>query len=179
MNPVCTTLFTAVLAALVSAPAWAENCADTTFATLSSIACEGSFVGNINGSASEITAIDGFFGASFTYAGKSDDPSFGPFTSNPTVSVGGTLTFDAPISGEFVIGLKAADNFSYYLFDALSPISSLTFSSTAGIAENKRGIPQDLSHAALYVTAVPEPETYALMIVGLGLLGWTARRRRV
>lgn len=28
------------------------------------------------------------------------------------------------------------------------------------------------------VTAVPEPETYAMLLAGLGLLGWTARRRR-
>jgi len=29
------------------------------------------------------------------------------------------------------------------------------------------------------VAAVPEPETYAMMIVGLGLLGVVARRRRL
>lgn len=29
-----------------------------------------------------------------------------------------------------------------------------------------------------FVTVVPEPETYALMLAGLGLLGWTARRRQ-
>ncbi|MEW6678678.1 MAG: PEP-CTERM sorting domain-containing protein [Pseudomonadota bacterium] len=28
-----------------------------------------------------------------------------------------------------------------------------------------------------YVAAVPEPETYALLLAGLGLVGWTARRR--
>jgi len=28
------------------------------------------------------------------------------------------------------------------------------------------------------VTPVPEPETYALMLAGLGLVGWAARRRR-
>ena len=28
------------------------------------------------------------------------------------------------------------------------------------------------------VTAVPEPETYALMLAGLGVMGWVARRRR-
>ena len=28
-----------------------------------------------------------------------------------------------------------------------------------------------------FVTVVPEPETYALMLAGLGLVGWVARRR--
>ncbi len=29
-----------------------------------------------------------------------------------------------------------------------------------------------------FVTAVPEPQTYALMLAGLGVLGWAARRRQ-
>ena len=29
-----------------------------------------------------------------------------------------------------------------------------------------------------FLVPVPEPETYALMLAGLGLLGWTARRRQ-
>jgi hypothetical protein len=32
--------------------------------------------------------------------------------------------------------------------------------------------------ASVTVGAIPEPETYALMLAGLGLVGWTARRRR-
>ncbi|MEO8125343.1 MAG: PEP-CTERM sorting domain-containing protein [Burkholderiales bacterium] len=28
------------------------------------------------------------------------------------------------------------------------------------------------------MTAVPEPQTYALMTAGLGVIGWFARRRR-
>jgi hypothetical protein len=30
-----------------------------------------------------------------------------------------------------------------------------------------------------YIMAVPEPETYAMLITGLGLIGFSARRRRV
>jgi len=35
-----------------------------------------------------------------------------------------------------------------------------------------------LSSSGLYVQAVPEAETYAMMLAGLGLVGWVARRRR-
>ena len=31
---------------------------------------------------------------------------------------------------------------------------------------------------ATSITAVPEPETYAMMLAGLGLLGFAARRRK-
>lgn len=167
----------AVLASL-SLPALAENCAATTFTALASTACRGSFTGDINGDPSETAYLNTQFGGSFTYLGKSDDTGNGPFTSNPQVSTGGTLTFDSALSSTFVIGLKAADNFSYYLFNPVGPVTSLTFNSTAGVATNAQGIPQALSHANLYVTAVPEPETYALMIAGLGVLGFVARRRK-
>lgn len=36
----------------------------------------------------------------------------------------------------------------------------------------------DLGVAAIAVAAIPEPETYALMLGGLGVVGWVARRRR-
>jgi glycerophosphoryl diester phosphodiesterase len=36
----------------------------------------------------------------------------------------------------------------------------------------------DLGVAAVAVAAIPEPETYALMAGGLGVLAWVARNRR-
>ncbi len=39
------------------------------------------------------------------------------------------------------------------------------------------GMMRDLGYSA--VTPVPEPETYAMMLVGLGLIGAIARRRKL
>ena len=37
---------------------------------------------------------------------------------------------------------------------------------------------QNATEARLFVSAVPEPEIYAMMISGLALLGWHGRRRQ-
>jgi len=39
-------------------------------------------------------------------------------------------------------------------------------------------IGQGLSHATVYTTAIPEPETYALLMAGLAFVGWASRRRQ-
>jgi hypothetical protein len=163
--------------------AYAENCLDTT-TTPAYIACVGSFTGNINGSASELTDLSTAFGGVWTYSGKSDDAGSGPFSTSPTGGTG-TLTFDTAQFGVFAIGLKAATNYSYFLFDGgIGGISSIDYD-TLGVAQNGQGIAQGLSHAALYfgegvpVPNVPEPETYALMLAGLGVVGFMARRRKI
>jgi len=169
----------AAFLAVMAAPAYAENCADTTWAALAASACSGSFTGNLNGAASELTALNTAFGGAWTYAGKSDDAGSGPFTANPSGTTG-TFTFDSAITGAFVIGLKAANNYSYYLFNAAAPLTSLTFNTTAGVALNANGVAQGLSHAALYtgvVASIPEPATYGLLLAGLGVMALVARRR--
>ena len=93
----------------------------------------------------------------------------------------GTLTFDSVISATFVIGLKASTQYNYYCFNAMTPVSSLTFNSTASVAKNNSNVPQNLPHASLYygpVTPVPELETYALMLGGIGALAFVSKRCR-
>ena len=157
--------------------AWAENCTDTGFVSQPAAECRGSFNGSLNGSASELAYLATQWGGSWSYAGKSDDSGNGPFTGNPQVAFSGVLGFDTPVSGDFVIGLKAGPQYSYYLFRGALSLGSLSFDSTEGVATNVQGNPLALSHAALYVAAVPEPGVWALLTAGLLAIGWRARPR--
>jgi PEP-CTERM motif len=170
------TVSCAVVTTLASFAAHSEVCTDTVTSP-SYLSCVGSFAGNIDGSAAELSALAGAFGGTWAYAGKSDDLGFGPFTGNPGTNAG-TLTFDAAVYGSFVVGLKAATQYSYYLFDGgVTGITSINFT-TLGVAQNGAGIAQNLSHAALYLAPVPEPQTYALLLLGLAALGAQVRRRQ-
>jgi len=148
--------------------------------------CGGSFSGNDKqaGTQSDVLAyITSTWGESFSFLGSSDTPTtFGPFTSNPN-AVAGTLTFDTAIDSAFVLALKAGSTFSLFYYNGVgAPISSIDYTTAGvGVITNgpNAGNPLALSHASLYsVTAVPEPETYALMLAGLGLVGFMASRRR-
>jgi len=167
----------ALLAGMAASSAQAENCGDTSFFSLAAGACAGSYVGALEGAAAETDALAAQWGGSWAYIGRSDAAGNGPFTSNPQVAFSGLLGFDAPLLGDFVIGLQSGSQYSYYRFNAATALSSLTFSSTEGVATTPQGNPLELSHATLYVTAVPEPGQLPLLVAGLLAVGWTARRR--
>lgn len=92
----------------------------------------------------------------------------------------GVLNF-ANMTGPFVLSLKAGDAFSLYLFDGgVSGISSINYD-TLGVGffsgpNNNLHVGQGLSHADIYAP-VPEPETYAMMLIGLGLIGFSLRNK--
>lgn len=180
MKKTLTRLSLSLIALAAAGAAHAETCGDTSFSGVAASACIGAIGGNINGSTSETDALATAFGGTWTFIGSSDSSGFGPFTANPSGTTSATLTFDTAVSGRFVIGLKASNQYSYYYFDVATPVSALTFDTTAGIAVNVRGNAQNLSHAVLYAGSplpVPEPAGWALMGAGLAVIGAIARRR--
>ena len=148
--------------------------------------CKGAFSGNINGSASELTALNAFGGpwaGTWTWDGSSDDVGHGPFTSDPpTIGATGTLTFDSPFSGKFVVGIKQCKYYSWYLFYEVAPISSINVDSRGTCGND------GFSHVGLYegtggigrtLSVTPEPATMTLMATGLvGLVGVGLRRKK-
>lgn len=87
---------------------------------------------------------------------------------------GGVLNFDSALLGQTIIGIHfgGAGEFEnsvsvLYLFNFAAPTTSITL--------NQDGF----SDAVLYRTGgVPEPATWAMMLLGFGAVGFTMRRRR-
>lgn len=178
--------------AMASAPAHAltpsglDCAAYGTSVAMGALSCSGAWVGNDSNQQTETLAqlqqdFSGIVGSiDWTYAGKTETGnSAGPFSSVPGGS-SGTLTLDAPLTGYFVVGLKAGNRFSLYLFDGGSTgIDSLQYTTSGTSFQND--VPQGLSHASLYIPhglpPVPEADTYLMMLAGLGLVGYIARRK--
>jgi hypothetical protein len=57
-------------------------------------------------------------------------------------------------------------------------LNSLVSLPSGGVLTEATGINSHGQVAAFGISPIPEPETYAMLLVGLGLLGFIARRRK-
>ncbi|MCV2366640.1 PEP-CTERM sorting domain-containing protein [Roseateles oligotrophus] len=168
-----------ITAMAATLPAWAESCHDSNFSSLAAADCRGSQAGFLSGNASEISYLSSQWVGQWAYAGSSADIGNGPFTQNPQVMFSGLLSFDTPISGDFIIGMEVGEQHSFYLFHAPNGLTSVTFDSTEGVGTDPQGNPLPLTHATLYTPSpVPEPASYALLLAGLGTVGFVSARAR-
>lgn len=77
------------------------------------------------------------------------------------------------------VSLDSANTSTGYT-PALSFNGNQVFVNEAGLTltSSTKGLIDVTTASGPPVPAVPEPETYAMLLAGLGLLGWTARRRQ-
>jgi len=81
-------------------------------------------------------------------------------------------------SGNFRVG-TASDGAKGLAQTWLTNLNNGTYSAdtmTLGVWKDVSGKTQDLG---VFTLAIPEPEIYAMMAVGLGLLGWAVRRKKL
>lgn len=168
----------AALALLVATPASATlvsagvDC-DITRTNPDATACSGYWQGNLNSNSREAdlnAALDDLVGGNFTpdvvFVDIENTKDF--FTES-----GGTLTFDTALLGDVILSLhfgNAGNEFGgdvtvLYEFFFDTPTTSIELG-------------QDGFSNGLLIGGVPEPATWAMMLLGFGAVGFSMRRRR-
>lgn len=102
-----------------------------------------------------------------------DTPDWAPFGEVTITGTGGSLVFDMAAAG----APPADGQWHHYSFvlpasPVLANVTSLTIK-----GEFHAGVTEVVGFDNIQVTAVPEPSEAALLLGGLGLLGWLRRRR--
>jgi hypothetical protein len=167
---------------------------DVTFAGLASDACVISGANPQSGPSGDTSGFSGTFGTGWSLLGKvtssTGSNTLGGVNFNwsftQTTGTTGTwsLKTDKNATFDLVFAMHASDHSGAFLFDDQPTLANVVTPGTWSIHWlNNGGQVPDFSNLTLFArdvvtTPVPEPETYALMLAGLGMLGFIARRRR-
>jgi hypothetical protein len=160
---------------------------DVTLGGMDSSMCVLSGVNPSQGPNGNTSGFDGTFGGGWTLLSKgAGSATVGGVTFTLGFSqADGTwsLTTDQNATYDLVFAMHASDRSGAFLFDDHTSFASVTQNGTWSIEWlNNGGQVPGFSNINFFVrdvvTPVPEPETYALLLAGLGAIGLVARRRR-
>jgi hypothetical protein len=106
---------------------------------------------------------------------------FESLSSFDTLAVTGAALLDGTLSlrkfGDYAP--RVGDSFKVMTYSARVGQSMFDMVDSAAFGSGVQfSVAYNVGDVTLSVTAVPEPETYALMVAGLGVVAWAARRRR-
>jgi hypothetical protein len=170
-----------------------------TFEGASADDCYGVVGGNINGNEGAVVLNGMTWGSGWAYLDATDAASARfmgidfvvsatPGTAGSFTLIGtdtnGTAPLNLPAGFDFVVGLKGGNEYALWAFDnvmvtgADSGIYSIVFTNRGG------NIPA-LSHMIVFgreasggaISAIPEADTAAMLLAGLGLVGFATRRK--
>jgi len=172
---------------------------NVTFEGASANDCYGVVTGNINGNngAAFLNGLN--WGTGWTYLDATNSPgatfmglefkvaatrgATGSWTL-AAVDTNGGAALNLPASLDFAVALKAGNEYAVWGFDnVVVDGSDNGFFSI--VLTNEGGKTPDLSHLIVFgresdggsISAIPEAKTYAMLLAGLGLIGFAARRK--
>ena len=157
------------------------GCGVVSFSSLAQPACYGSIAPPPNDDLTQVNAIIDtmHWGSASTFQYKDSIKGVGTDTSFIDAvglsNANGYVTFSQAFTSPLVLTLKLGQSWSAYYFKNGVAAGDLAYTvdmkDTSGLG---------LSHASLFtnVPAVPEPQTYALMLAGMAAIGFMARRRK-